>query len=387
MTPGARAAAAIEVIDRIAEGTPAEKALLAWARGARYAGSKDRAAVRDFVFDVLRRWRSTAVRGGAESGRARLLGLLREQGLAPEELFTGDGYAPSPLSPEEQASGEMPDGAAALDLPEWLWPAWERSLGEGAQEAARLLRERAPVFLRLNSRKTSKNQAIESLSSSGVLTEPVANSESALRVVEGARRIQASAAYQQGLVELQDASSQVAIASIKHDNPLKIIDYCAGGGGKSLALAARYNRSIAAYDAAPDRMRDLPTRAKRAGAVIDILKNLNNIDGYDLVLTDVPCSGSGTWRRAPDGKWRLTPAQFEALLVTQAQILREAARCVAPSGRLVYMTCSVLDLENERQIADFLASHRGWRKVQQRRWPISGDGDGFYMAELARGGA
>ncbi|MCM2562438.1 RsmB/NOP family class I SAM-dependent RNA methyltransferase [Lutimaribacter sp. EGI FJ00015] len=384
MTPAARVAAAIDILDRIADGEAAERALTRWARGARFAGSGDRAAIRDHVFDVLRRWRSCAEWGGGDTGRALMLGLLRGQGAEPDALFTGQGHAPAPLSPDERAAGAEPQGAAALDLPEWLWPHWQQSLGDQATAVADSLRHRAPVMLRVNSLRATPEAARATLADEGITCEQAGIAPTALRVTEGARRVAQSAAYREGMIELQDGASQASIHEIPAASYCNILDYCAGGGGKALALAARFDAAVTAHDALPARMKDLPTRAARAGAVLRMADAAGVAASapYDLVFADAPCSGSGAWRRAPEGKWALTQARLQELTATQDDILHRAARLVAPGGVLAYATCSVLTCENEDRVTAFSRAMPDWRLLHQRRWLPGPEGDGFFIAIL-----
>lgn len=387
MTPGARVAAAIDVLDQVLNGQPAEQCLTRWARGARYAGSKDRAAVRDHVFQALRCLRSYACLGGARSGRGLMIGALREDGADPDTFFTGEGHAPAPLNDGERTAGATPDSAGdRLDLPDWLVVEFRHSLGETADEAARALRSRAPVTLRVNERLKSRPQAIEILSKEGINTVPLDIAPTALAVTEGARRINGSAAYDAGIVELQDGSSQAAMQALQLPENAKVLDYCAGGGGKTLALAARAAGTWFAHDADPNRMKDVPTRAARAGCSVTCVSTTDAVaeSPYDLVLCDVPCSGSGTWRRAPEAKWRLTPERLTNLTDLQAQIVREAADLVRPGGWLAYTTCSVLRQENEDVIEEFLAQSSSWQAELMRNWPISDAGDGFFLARLRK---
>ncbi|MEO1950620.1 RsmB/NOP family class I SAM-dependent RNA methyltransferase, partial [Thioclava sp.] len=220
------------------------------------------------------------------------------------------------------------------------------------------------------------------LAKDGIEAFPHPLAETALELGEGARRIQQAAAYTDGLVELQDAASQAAIASVPLHAGQRVLDYCAGGGGKALALAAACPEAqIAAHDIDAGRMRDLPTRAKRAGAKVTLRAPGDPGTGYDIVLVDAPCSGSGTWRRTPDAKWRLSAARLAELVALQSEILDAARDLVAPGGRLVYMTCSLLAVENGAQIADFVTRH-GCELLSQRQFtPLSG-GDGFFVAQL-----
>ncbi len=381
MTPGARVSAAIEVLDRVRAGEPAEKALTNWARGARYAGSKDRAALRDHVFSVLRCWRSCAARGGGADGRALMLGSLRGQGIDPDEIFTGEGHAPARLTEAERVAG-VPDKAAARDLPDWLWPQFEASLGPTAEAAAAALRLRAPIMLRVNARRATREAALARLAAEGVVAQPVDIAKTALQVLEGERKITTSQCYAEGWIELQDGSSQAAMEVLDVPEGARVLDYCAGGGGKALALAARVNGAFFAHDAAPQRMRDLPVRAARAGAEVRLVTQPEG--SFDVVLCDAPCSGSGTWRRSPEAKWALTPTRLTELTEIQRQILSKAASLVAPGGLLAYATCSVLDAENQEVIGRFSRDNPEWALQGAQRWPISEAGDGFYLAQLRR---
>lgn len=389
MTPGARVQAAIEILDDILAGKPAEQALTGWARRSRFAGSKDRAAVRDHVFGALRARRSLAALGGAETGRGLMLGACRRGGTDPATVYSGEGHAPAPLTAEELAAGHAPaEGAEALDVPDWLWPDFTAGLGQEAEVAARALQSRAPVHLRVNLAKIDRAAAIDALAGEGVRAVAHPAADTALEVTEGARRIRNTAAYLDGRVELQDAASQALVEALPLADGMRVLDYCAGGGGKTLAMGARATLALFAHDAAPNRMRDLPERARRAGLAVELLDDgqVARTAPFDLVLCDVPCSGSGAWRRAPEGKWRLTPAMLDELTRTQAAILDAAAPLVGPGGVLAYATCSLLMRENGDQIAGFLDRHPGWRCSWQQAWSVTGGTDGFFAAHLTRDG-
>ena len=385
MTPGARAAAAVGVIDAWLAGAPAERALIRWARGARYAGSGDRAAVRDHVYDALRRLRSSMALGGGRTGRAAMLGLLAGRGEDPAALFDGRGHAPPPLAPEEAARLARPPAlsrAEALDVPDWLLPRLDADLGPDCEAVLEALRRRAPVVLRANLARTTRAAAAAALEREGIAARPHPLSPSALEVIEGARRIRGSRAYAAGLVELQDVASQAVADSV----PLggRVLDLCAGGGGKALALAARGAGPIFAADAEPARMADLPARARRAGARIVVVDDPRDAAPYDVVLADAPCSGSGSWRRDPEGKWRLTPERLEALMRTQDAILDEAAALAAPGGAVAYATCSLLEAENGERVAAFLDGRAGWAEERPLRLTPLDGGDGFGLTILRR---
>ena len=382
MTPAARVQAAITILDRILDGDPAEQALLRWSRASRFAGSGDRAALRDLVFDSLRRRQSRAALGGAMTGRGLMLGMCRDEDIAPQSLFTGIGHAPAALSTQELAAGMPPDAVAALDLPEWIVPAWDEALGGIAAPVAMAMRERAPVWLRVNTLRASPAQAASVLAAEQIATDPHPDLPTALRVRDGARRLAASAAYRDGLVELQDLSPQLACSLLPAQGSL--LDYCAGGGGKALALAARGLAPVTAHDIDAGRMSDLPARAARAGARIAIAAPGQVSGRFDLVVADVPCSGSGTWRRTPDAKWRLTSADLARLVQLQARILDQTAALVAPGGALAYMTCSLLRAENQSQTDAFLLRHPGFQQQEQRLFTPLDASDGFYLCLLRR---
>lgn len=381
MTPAARLSAAIEILDRVLAGAPAEQVLTNWARASRFAGSGDRHAVRDLVYDALRCRRSFAALGGAETGRGLILGGLRSAGVDPETLFTGEGHAPAPLSSAD--IGQAPTGFAALDIPDWLASQMQQDLGDAFKTVAEALRHRAPVFLRANLARGSRDSARAALAEAGIEAEPHPLSPTALLVTAGARRVSASDPYTGGLVELQDAASQAVVDALPLADGMRGLDYCAGGGGKSLAMAARARVRLFAHDSDPRRMRDLPARAKRAGVKVEVLPGAPS-GLFDLVLADAPCSGSGSWRRAPEGKWALTPQRLQDLRNIQSEILDKASALVQPRGWFAYATCSLLNAENRDQIDAFLARTGKWSLQRELRLtPIDG-ADGFYLALLQR---
>ena len=382
MTPSARVAAAIDILDQIISGQSAEQALSRWARSSRYAGSKDRAAVRDHVFDTVRHWRSDAVRGGGETGRARMIGRLRAQADSTNALFDGNGYGAAELTAEESVAGLTPDVMGdRWDLPDWMIELFNASLGDDAERTALALTDRAPITLRINGARTTPIEAAARLAADGVVLSTNPRAASALTVSEGARRIRNSEAFSQGLVELQDASSQAAVASLPAQG--RVLDFCAGGGGKALALAAA-GWEVTAHDIDAARMQDIPVRAARGGHDIAICapEDLAKVGTFDLVFCDVPCSGSGTWRRAPEAKWTLTSDRLAELVALQAQVLERALKHVRPGGTLAYATCSLFSEENAGQIANFLTNHPEWRQQMMHQWPVDEWGDGFFCAHL-----
>lgn len=384
MTPAARVAAAIELLDGWLAGGSAERLLTSWARANRFAGSKDRAAIRDHVFDAIRCRRSYAALGGAETGRGLMIGALRAAGEDPTDIFTGEGYAPALLGDDEGVSRE-PNEAERLDCPDWLVPVLRDSLGKDFAPVMEALRHRAPVFLRVNLAKTTRDAAQAALAGEGIETRPHPLSATALEVTEGARRIQQSEAFRNGFVELQDVASQAVVDALAVKPGLHVLDYCAGGGGKALALAAQ-GAEVTAHDIEPRRMSDLPTRAERAGVTIETLlpDHVAGAGPQDLIFADAPCSGSGAWRRSPQGKWDLTSERLEQLCAMQAGILDEIAEMAMPQTKIAYATCSLIEAENGAQIGAFLLRRPDWRvEVERRFTPLDG-GDGFYVALLTR---
>ncbi|MBE0414774.1 RsmB/NOP family class I SAM-dependent RNA methyltransferase [Yoonia sp.] len=389
MTPGARVAAAIFILDGILAGQPAEQALTAWARASRFAGSKDRAAVRDHVFDALRAKRSLAARGGALTGRGVMIGLALRDDLGLDALFDGAGHAPMPLTDTERAQIAAPSTMSEPqmhDLPDWLWPAWCDSLGDQARAAALAQQKRADVFLRVNVMRGSVGGAISALATDNIDTVRHPTVTGCLRVTGNARRIKQARAYLDGLVELQDAASQFAVSVVPVPAQGRVLDYCAGGGGKALGFADQHDAAVFAHDISPARMADLPARAARAGVAVTIVKPdaCAGAGPFDVVFCDAPCSGSGTWRRAPDAKWRLRPTDLAQLNQTQEQVINAAARLTGKDGMLVYATCSVLRAENKDIITRFVSGNPEWQVVFFHQLIPNSDCDGFYLCGLRR---
>lgn len=380
MQTNARIAAAIEILDAILKGDAAERALTTWARTHRFAGSGDRASIRDLVFDALRRKRSYAWQGGACTGRGLMVGAFKAASDL-DSIFTGDGYAPPALSKAERLAirglEEAPD-AVQLDCPDWLLPRLRNAYPDTSDAILRQLRDRAPVFLRVNRTKASRETAQAMLSKEDIGTRVHALSDSALEVTGNARRLRSTRAFLDGFVELQDAASQAVVdACLSVTAEGRVLDYCAGGGGKALALAAA-GLEVTAHDANPARMSDLPARIERSGTPIVITEAVAG--HFDLVLCDAPCSGSGAWRRQPEGKWALDPARLTDLKALQDQILDMAQLHVRPGGVLAYATCSLLPEENTERAGAFLRRNPSWLELFQRQWTPLDGGDGFFLS-------
>ncbi|MFV2001693.1 MAG: RsmB/NOP family class I SAM-dependent RNA methyltransferase [Paracoccaceae bacterium] len=389
MTPPARISAAIEILDAILAGAAGEKVLTNWARANRYAGSGDRAAIRDLVFAAQRCRRSYGWTGGAMTGRGLMIGHVLTSEMDASTLFCSDRFAPAPLSEAELTGCDISKATRGvrLDCPDWLLANFDGAAGENADTVLQALQKRAPVFLRVNTGKTDLAGAALALAADGITTAPNARARGALEVRSNPRRVAQSRAFKDGLVELQDAGSQAVVAFLDLQGGQNVLDYCAGGGGKSLAMAAAANINVTAYDIDNKRMKDLKRRAVRAGADIQIT-DAAMLSGrrFDLVLVDAPCSGSGAWRRSPDAKWNLTPKRLQELVALQVEVLDQAAAHVREGGTLAYATCSLFLQENSDQVARFLGRWPGWKLLRdQQSWPDH-SGDGFYIALLTRVG-
>lgn len=386
MTPAARISAAIEVLQDIMERRrPAAEALKDWGLSRRFAGSKDRAAIASLVYDALRRKASSGYAMASEEPRGLLLGMLAGlRGLPLDEvaaLFSGENHAPSPLTADETAllSAFSDEGApdwVRADVPEWLWPSFERGFGETAMAEGRALAARAPIDLRVNRLKAGRDAVLGDLAHHQ--PEPGAWSPDALRFQPGhdgrGPSLQAEPGFFAGAFEVQDEGSQLVTLLAGAQPGQTVIDLCAGAGGKTLALAALMaNRgSLYATDLDSRRLAPLHDRVARSGASIVEVRiprsrghePLADVTGQaDLVLVDAPCTGSGTWRRNPDAKWRVRPGALAERIKDQAEVLARAAKLVKPGGRIAYITCSMLPEENDEAIRAFLAKHAGFSVV------------------------
>jgi 16S rRNA (cytosine967-C5)-methyltransferase len=384
MTPSARVQAAIEILDEVIasardDGPPADTLVTRYFKVRRYAGSKDRRAVRELVFQAIRRSGDRPA-----SGRAAMLPLAAEQ-------FDGSPHGPPPISDGEE-------GAEARLLPAWVES--ELSPLVTSDEWPALL-ERAPLDLRVNVGRTGRDDMIRQFNGA----EPTPLSPWGIRLPPDTK-VDSHPAFADGVVEVQDEGSQLIALACEPQPGMRIVDLCAGAGGKALALAAAApDAEILACDTNRARLSNLSPRAERAGAKIEIrlldggreadqMADWN--DAADLVLVDAPCSGSGTWRRNPEGRWRLTPDRLKRVAALQSHLLDIAAPLVKPGGTLVYAVCSIIAIEGAGQIAAFLGRHSSWA-VQNALGSFGrtdGDGrlltpghdgtDGFFVARLQR---
>ncbi|MEO0344371.1 MAG: RsmB/NOP family class I SAM-dependent RNA methyltransferase [Pseudomonadota bacterium] len=383
--PG-RVAAAIECLPEILEGKQVEAVVRQWSRSHRFAGSKDRSAIRDILYDILRMRQSCAAHGGAETGRALVLGWVRLKGFCVDAVFGADQFGPKPLHEEEILTTAPRAGAHFKNMPEWVFARLKSDHGDLAPKIAKDLSHRAAVDLRVHASRGSREAVQANLSSEGFETVDLPDVYG-LRVTSSARQISKSSAYLDGLIELQDANSQAACASILVREDQKVLDYCAGAGGKTLALAAgQPAANFTVWDISETRMVDLLDRAERAGSQVRIAKSDPAMlsDRYDLVLLDVPCSGSGSWRRDPQGKWTLTASRLKDLIETQNRLLQMATGLCAKNGKIAYITCSLFADENDAQIEKFLRENPSWRIEMRKFWYPGQHGDGFFLCILSR---
>lgn len=377
MRLGGRLAGAIEVLTDIeTRRRPVADALKDWGLSHRFAGSGDRAAIGNIVYDALRMKLSHAWMMDEDSPSA--LGhavLLRQWGYSPETLataLTGDNYAPE--APAALTSGAYADRRiedaplhVQADIPEWVLPSFQAQFGDDWLSEAQALATRPTLDLRANTLKTSREKVLKALEDSGAKPAPIARQGVRIAAGEGPSRlpnVTAELSFQKGWFEVQDEGSQIVADLTGAEAGEQVLDYCAGGGGKTLAMAASMGNKgqIHAFDTDSKRLAPIIERLKRAGThnvqAHDKVKALTPLQSkLDKVLVDAPCTGTGTWRRRPDTKWRLTPRNLQERTSQQAAALTEAAPYVRPGGDLVYVTCSLLPEENEQQVRMFCSDN------------------------------
>lgn len=392
MRPAARLQSAIELLDAIIiaakeGGASADQLAKRFFAERRYAGSKDRRAVRELAWQAIRRFGERP-----ENARSAFVALADEDaGLA--DLFDGSDYGPAAISPEEPRAKGGP-------LPQWIMPNLS-NLIEGHERTALL--ERAPLDIRVNALKTTREDVAAQFPEAVILPQ----SPYALRLPTG-YQVESHPLLLDGFAEIQDLGSQLIADSCNAKPDMTVLDLCAGAGGKTLALAAAMQNSgqLVASDTNRNRLDQLKPRANRAGATFVQTRLLNpgresemlaDLAGIcDIVLIDAPCSGSGTWRRNPETRWRLDPVRLERVLSEQAKLLEIGAEMVASGGHLVYAVCSIIENEGRGQVARFLDAHKGWQAVSQDLGVGRKDGggiiltphhdgsDGFFFARLLK---
>ncbi|MDE1939920.1 MAG: RsmB/NOP family class I SAM-dependent RNA methyltransferase [Alphaproteobacteria bacterium] len=417
MTPAARLQAAIEVLDGLA-GTaqPVDRYLRDYFRMRRYAGSKDRAAVAEQVYAVMRHRSSLAWRMGSADPRALVMGAMLAEGVALDTLsglFDGRQHHALPLTEAERAviavppSGDPPLPVRG-EFPPFLEPELMRAFGPALQDEMLALQVRAPIDLRVNTLKAERDAVMTSLRAEGFAVEPTPYSPFGLRLPpgEGSAKLSLSPLFVDGAFEFQDEAAQIAALLCGVKSGIRVLDFAAGAGGKTLALAAlmRNQGEIVAHDVDPARLRRLAPRAVRAGATIIRRVGERPKGAFDVVLVDAPCTGTGTWRRQPELRWRIRPERLHSLNTLQDDLLAQGAEHTAVGGRLIYATCSLLPAENEDRVAhllsrrpDFaaLSADEIWRTVTDaplppgmlhvfQATPLRTGTDGFFTAVLQR---
>ena len=382
--PG-RLSAAIDVLTDVeTRKRPVSEALKAWGLNNRFAGAGDRAAIGNLVYDALRRRASHAALMGSDSPRALVLAVaVRDWGEDPaalNESFASDSHAPEALSEDEMARavGQLGDdmpGWVLADVPEWLAPSLERGFGDNWIAEGQDMAGRPSLDLRTNTLKSSRERVMKSLAR--FTPRETALSPLGITMPAGSRdartpSVTTDEGYLKGWFEVQDQGSQIVAALAGAQPGEQVLDLCAGAGGKTLALAAAMMNKgqIFAYDSDRNRLapiydrlkrngaRNVQVRAPQPGALDDLVGKM------DRVVIDAPCTGTGTWRRRPDTKWKLTPELLAQRMGEQAAILSEGQRYLKPGGALVYITCSILPEENDEQIAGFLAGNPGFAAIQ-----------------------
>ncbi|MEN0087225.1 MAG: RsmB/NOP family class I SAM-dependent RNA methyltransferase [Pseudomonadota bacterium] len=425
MRLGGRLAAAIEVLDDMeARKRPLSVSLRDWGSSHRFAGSGDRSAIGNLAYDALRLASSSAYLAGEDTSSAKVFGgVLRLQGMTPDELkvaLDGDKFAPELPSDEVLAKLHKADLALAdvhvqADIPEWLVPSFEANFDDEWIAEAQAFATRPSLDMRVNTLKAQREKVAKALP--GAKPTDIARQGLRIAPVAGDRRhpnVMAEAAYQQGKFEVQDQGSQIVADLVFAQPGEQVLDYCAGAGGKTLALAATMENKgqIHAWDADKNRLAPIHERLKRAAVrnaqVHDAAREPTDLHGkFDRVVVDAPCSGSGTWRRRPDTKWRLTPEQLEVRVEEQEAVLAAARAYPRVGGYLVYITCSVLPEENENQVYGFIEANPEYQLLSagevwqdlfgfDKRTPWSSDmktitltpastaTDGFFFAVMER---
>lgn len=427
MRLGGRLSGAIEVLSDIeTRRRPVADALKDWGLAHRFAGSGDRAAIGNIVYDALRMKLSHAYLMDDDSAAA--LGwavLLRQWGMSLDQLsseFDGDNFAPERLTENQIAAFTSRNLSEAPlhvqgDIPDWVQPSFEEGFGDDWLMEAKALATRPTLDLRVNTLKAHREKVLKALDRSGAQASPIARFGMRVPAGEGPSRlpnVTAELSFQKGWFEVQDEGSQIVADLVDPHEGEQVLDFCAGGGGKTLAMAAAMNNKgqVHAYDADRKRLAPIIERLKRAGThnvqVHDSAKGLSKLqERFDKVLVDAPCTGTGTWRRRPDTKWRLTDRNIAERTEQQQQALKEAAQYVRPGGSLYYVTCSVLPEENDRQVQAFCADNPGFEIVPvMADWkrlfgadkpmprsldgktltlsPASMDTDGFFFCRMKR---
>ena len=379
----------IEILDTYLNEAKIDFVLRKWAIKHRFAGSSDRRKIKDIIFDIIRQKKSCEHVGGGFSGRNLLIGYLKLKGTELSSVFDNSKFGPEELTIKEQNINidfSNLSNIYELDFPSWLIPILRRSLLNEFSNVVKALRNRSHIQLRVNLKKISRLNAMKKLQKNNIECEINELCSTALNVLNGAQHILTSPCFENGFVELQDAGSQLVCELIEINYNDKVLDMCAGAGGKSLAIScsAELDATYFAWDINFDRMKDIDARSKRAGVKIEKVIKLSSKSVYNKIIIDAPCSGSGSWRRDPEGKWRLDEDILDNYVKTQKELILKGLKLLAPRGQILYITCSILDIENGKLIDDLISSVLSLKLVRSISLVPSSKSDGFYGAVLEK---
>ena len=379
----------IEILDTYLNEAKIDFVLRKWAIKHRFAGSSDRRKIKDIIFDIIRQKKSCEHVGGGFSGRNLLIGYLKLKGTELSSVFDNSKFGPEELTIKEQnitVDFSNLSDIYELDFPSWLIPILRRSLLNEFSNVVKTLRNRSHIQLRVNLKKISRLNAMKKLQKNNIECEINELCTTALNVLNGAQHILTSPCFENGFVELQDAGSQLVSELIEINYNDKVLDMCAGSGGKSLAIScgAELDATYFAWDINFDRMKDIDARSKRAGVKIEKVIKLSSKSVYNKIIIDAPCSGSGSWRRDPEGKWRLDEDILDNYVKTQKELILKGLKLLAPRGQILYITCSILDIENGKLIDDLISSELSLKLVRSISLVPSSKSDGFYGAVLEK---
>ena len=379
----------IEILDTYLNEAKIDFVLRKWAIKHRFAGSSDRRKIKDIIFDIIRQKKSCEHVGGGFSGRNLLIGYLKLKGTELSSVFDNSKFGPEELTIKEQninVDFSNLSNIYELDFPSWLIPILRRSLLNEFSNVVKALRNRSHIQLRVNLKKISRLNAMKKLQKNNIECEINELCSTALNVLNGAQHILTSPCFENGFVELQDAGSQLVSELIEINYNDKVLDMCAGAGGKSLSIScgAELDATYFAWDINFDRMKDIDARSKRAGVKIEKVIKLSSKSFYNKIIIDAPCSGSGSWRRDPEGKWRLDEDILDNYVKTQRELILKGLKLLAPRGQILYITCSILDIENGKLIDDLISSVLSLKLVRSISLVPSSKSDGFYGAVLEK---
>ena len=397
-----RACAAIDILDNYINGIPIEKALKEWFKKNRFAGSNDRRSIRDIIFDILRKrlilFYPFQINNYSETGRILVLSYLyiyKRDTFSLSDIIDSKYFLP-PIKNEEllilnriNDYIEKAPKNIVLNYPEFLEKKLTKTLGNNFNKVMEIFLERAPIYLRVNNLKTNLEDELYNLEKENILCEYCSVSKNALIIKTGEQFLKKSSSYQLGNVELQDLSSQLTTEFDEISIGKRILDFCAGSGGKSLAIASRLknNADIFAHDINSFKLSNLLNRSIRAGARIKTLisNNLNKYENFfDIVFVDAPCSGTGTWRRDPKIKWEINDQKINILSKNQYKIIKNSCKYLKKGGFLIYVVCSLLEDEGELVVNKFLINNQKFSIINKEFYHPINASDGFYYAILKK---